>query len=193
MNCTGRLHAAGGVGYKHAGVLLSLLPCSTAAPEVPSFTARCLPAGTPGALQHAAVGAAETMRSLSSQKHRISLGKPWCHASAAAQGGDEPRGRARCALRPSGEQERRLGPLRWGCWWNRAVFRAHQSVGEQVKGLPRRCLHQLHWGNGVLGASPRPGASGLCEGMRDDSSTGIPIPMRCGFKRALNTNGSNEV
>lgn len=140
MNCTGRLHAAGGVGYKHAGVLLSLLPCSTAAPEVPSFTARCLPAGTPGALQHAAVGAAETMRSLSSQKHRISLGKPWCHASAAAEGGDEPRGRARCALRPSGEQEQRLGPLRWGCWWSRAVFRAHQSVGEQVKGLPRRCF-----------------------------------------------------
>lgn len=40
-----------------------------------------------------------------------------------------------------------------------------QSAGEQIKGLPKGCLHQLHSGNWALVASPRPGASGLCEGM----------------------------
>lgn len=93
MNCTGRLHTAGGVGYKHAGVLLSLLPCSTAAPGVLSFTAWCLPAGIPGALQHARVGSRDHVQPVF-PKAPDQPGNAMVPRFCTAEGGDETWDRA---------------------------------------------------------------------------------------------------
>lgn len=134
INCTGRLHTAGGMGYKHAGVLLSLYHAAQ------QLLGCCYPlhAACPLALLEPC-----SMPWWAQQRPRAarlpeSTGSAWeCHGATLLQQlregvshGAEPR----CALRPSGEQGWRLGTLRWGCWWSRAVFRA---LGSRSRVYPR--------------------------------------------------------
>lgn len=59
-----------------------------------------------------------------------------------------------------------------------------QSAGEQIEGLQR---------DASISFTGEMVSWGLCEGVSGGSSTGIPTPVRCSFKRAPHSNGSDEV
>lgn len=137
MNCTGRLHTAGGVGYKHAGVLLSLLTVQHSS----SWGAANSPHGArPPALLEPCSVPQWVQQTPCAACLPKSTGSAWeCHGATLLQQlreGVSHGAGPRCALKPSGEQGWRLGPLRWGCWWSRAVFRALGSRSRVYKGMP---------------------------------------------------------